>query len=120
MRPPTACAARTTVAKYMAGRRQPPSQGCAIMLTALRRWICSWCRRSRFGCCTGFLILQHPRRELLWLGVTAHPSAHWMACQLTEAYGWQQTPRYLVRDRDCVYGDIVIQRIRAMDIGHRP
>jgi hypothetical protein len=48
----------------------------------------------------GFLILQHSRRQLLWLGVTARPS---VARQLTEAYGWQQTPRYIVRDRDCVY-----------------
>jgi hypothetical protein len=54
--------------------------------------------------------LQHSRRELLWLAVTARPSAHWIARQLTKAYGWQQTPRYVVRDRDCVYGDIVIQR----------
>ena len=68
----------------------------------------------------GFLILQHSRRELLWLDVTTHPSADWIAYQLTEAYGWQQTPRYLVRDRDCVYGDIVIKRIRAMGIRDRP
>jgi hypothetical protein len=68
----------------------------------------------------GFLILQHSRRELLCLGVTARPSAHWIARQLTEAYGWQQTPRYIVRDRDCVYGDIVIQRLRTMGIRDRP
>ncbi|HVI62377.1 MAG TPA: hypothetical protein VM910_07270, partial [Bradyrhizobium sp.] len=36
---------------------------------------------------------------------TARPSAHWIARQLTEAYGWQQAPQYIVRDRDCVYGD---------------
>src|ERR1700752_1132270 len=48
----------------------------------------------------GLLILRHARRELLWLGVTAHPSAQWIAQQLTEAYGWKETPRYLIRDRD--------------------
>ena len=37
--------------------------------------------------------------------LTARPSADWIARQLTEAYGWQQTPAYIVRDRDCVYGD---------------
>jgi hypothetical protein len=68
----------------------------------------------------GFLILQHSRRELLWLAVTARPSAHWIARQLTEAYGWQQTPRYIVRDRDFVYGDVVLQRLRAMGIRDRP
>jgi len=56
----------------------------------------------------------HSRRELVWLGVTARPSAHWIARQLTEAYGWQQTPGYIVRDRDCVYGNVITQRLRAM------
>ena len=68
----------------------------------------------------GFLILQHSRRELLWLGVTARPNADWIARQLIEAYGWQQAPQYIVRDRDCVYGDVVIQRLRAMGIRDRP
>src|SRR5215813_12838153 len=68
----------------------------------------------------GFLILQHSRRQLLWLGVTARPSAHWIARQLTEAYAWQQAPRYIVRDRDCVYGGVVLQRLRAMGIRDRP
>jgi hypothetical protein len=52
----------------------------------------------------GLLILQHGRRELLWVGVTAHPTAGWIARQLTEAYGWQRAPRYIIRDRDRVYG----------------
>jgi hypothetical protein len=64
----------------------------------------------------GFLILRHSRRELLWFGVTAHPSAEWIARQLTEAYGWQPAPRYIARDRDCVYGDAVLRRLRAMGI----
>ena len=58
--------------------------------------------------------------HLLWLGVTVRPSADWIARQLTEAYGWQQTPGYIVRDRDCVYGDIVLKRFRAMGIRDRP
>jgi hypothetical protein len=40
------------------------------------------------------LILKHGRRELLWVGVTAHPTAEWIARRLTEAYGWQRAPRY--------------------------
>jgi hypothetical protein len=60
----------------------------------------------------GFLVLRHSRREILWLGVAAHPSAQWI-----EAYGWQQAPQYIVRDRDCVYGDAFIRRVRAMGIG---
>ena len=68
----------------------------------------------------GLLILQHGRRQILWLGVTAHPTAEWLARQLTEAYGWAAAPRYLVRDRDAVYGDIFIRRLLAMGIRDRP
>ena len=56
----------------------------------------------------------------LWVGVTAHPSGEWIAHQLTEAYGWQQAPRYIVRDRDCVYGEVFTRRVRAMGIRDRP
>jgi hypothetical protein len=54
----------------------------------------------------GFLILQHCRRELLWLGVTARPSADWIARQLTEAY-------------DAVAGlEDILPKPRASDRGH--
>src|SRR5437773_9021583 len=46
----------------------------------------------------GLLILQHSRRELLWLGVTAKPNAEWIARQLTEACGWDEAPRYMIRE----------------------
>ena len=68
----------------------------------------------------GFLILHHGRREILWIGATAHPSAEWIARQLTEAFGWEETPRYIIRDRDRAYGDIVVRRLRAMGIRDRP
>ena len=68
----------------------------------------------------GLLILQHRRRKILWLGVTAHPSAEWIARQLMEAYGWENTPRYIIRDRDGVYGDVFVRCLRAMGIRDRP
>ncbi len=43
----------------------------------------------------GLLILRHDRRQILWLGATAHPTAEWIARQLTEAYGWERAPEYL-------------------------
>src|SRR5258705_9869308 len=73
-----------------------------------------------FGLCSEFSVFRNCRREILWLGVTAHPSAQWVARQLSEAYGWQQAPQYIVRDRDCVYGDVFIRRVRAMGIRDRP
>ena len=111
---------QTTVAKYMARRRRPPSQGWKTFLRNHADGIASMdlfvVPTISFRLLYGFLILQHSRRELLWLGVTARPSAHWIARQLTEAYGWQQAPRHIVRDRDCVYGAVVIERLRAMGI----
>ena len=68
----------------------------------------------------GLLILRHSRRELLWLGVTAHPNAEWIARQLTEACGWKEAPRYIIRDRDGAYGEAFIRRLAAMGIRDRP
>ena len=68
----------------------------------------------------GLLILRHGRREILWLGATMHPSAEWVSRQLMEACAWEQGPRYLVRDRDSVYGEVFIRRLRAMGIRDRP
>jgi transposase InsO family protein len=62
----------------------------------------------------GLLILSHGRRQMLWLGVTANPTAEWVARQFTEACGWE-----FVRDRDRVYGEIS-RRLRAMGIRDRP
>ena len=46
------------------------------------------------------VIFRLARRELVWINVTAHPTAEWIAQQITEAFPWMQAPRYLVRDRD--------------------
>jgi hypothetical protein len=47
----------------------------------------------------GLLIMGHGRRQILWFGVISHPTAEWIENQLTEACGWEQAPRYLIRDR---------------------
>ena len=115
---------QTTVAKYMAKRRRPPSQGWRTFLHNHADGIASMdlfvVPTVSFRLLYGLLILQHGRRQILWLGVTAHPTAEWIARQLTEAYGWTAAPRYLVRDRDAVYGDIFIRRLQAMGIRDRP
>ena len=68
----------------------------------------------------GLLILRHDRRRLLWLGATTHLTAEWIARQLTEACGWDEAPRYLIRDRDRSYGEVFVRRVRAMGIRDRP
>jgi PAS domain S-box-containing protein len=66
------------------------------------------------------LIIGHGRRQILWLDVTAHPTAEWIANQITEAFGWKQAPRYLIRDRDGAYGEVFMRRLRSMGIRDRP
>jgi hypothetical protein len=68
----------------------------------------------------GLLIMGHGRRHILWLGVTAHLTAEWIANQITEACGWEQAPCYLIRDRDGAYGETFICRLRSMGIRDRP
>src|SRR5580700_5722076 len=115
---------QTTVAKYMARRRRPPSQGWKVFLHNHADAIASMdlfvVPTISFRLLYGLLILQHARRELLWLGVTAQPSAEWIARQLTEACGWNEPPRYIIRDRDGAYGGAFIRRVAAMGIRDRP
>src|SRR5467141_3921909 len=115
---------QTTVAKYMARGRRPPSQGWKTFLHNHADGIASMdlfvVPTISFRLLYGLLILHNDRRQILWLGVTAHPTAEWISHQLTEAYGWKVAPRYVIRDRDAVYGDVFIRRLRAMSIRDRP
>jgi transposase InsO family protein len=66
------------------------------------------------------VIVRLVRRDLVWINVTSHPTADWIARQMTEAFPWNEAPRYLIRDRDCVYGAAVRNRLRAMGIRDKP
>ena len=68
----------------------------------------------------GFLIMGHGRRQILWLGVTAHPTAEWIANQITQACGWDRTPGYLIRDRDACYGTVCTRQLRSLGIRDHP
>jgi len=50
------------------------------------------------------VIVRLARRELVWINVTRHPTAEWIAQQITEAFPWNESPRYLIRDQDRIYG----------------
>ena len=63
-----------------------------------------------------FVIVRLSRRDLVWINVTTNPTAEWIARQITEAFPWNEGPRYLVRDRDRIYGAVVTRRLRAMGI----
>src|ERR1700686_4741353 len=58
--------------------------------------------------------------HLIWIDVTAHPTAEWVARQITEAFPWDEAPHYLIRDRDRIYGSVVTRRLRTMGIRDKP
>jgi transposase InsO family protein len=66
------------------------------------------------------VIVRLARRELVWINVTRHPTAEWIAQQITEAFPWNETPLYLIRDQDAIYGAAVTRRLRAMGIRDKP
>jgi hypothetical protein len=115
---------QTSIAKYMASRRGPPSQGWKTFLRNHADGIAAMdlfiVPTISFRLLYGLLIMGHGRRQILWFGVTAHPTAEWIANQITEACGWEQAPRYLIRDLDGDYGEILIRRLRSMGIRDRP
>ena len=67
-----------------------------------------------------FIVVRLDRRDLVWINVTTNPTAEWVARQLTEAFPRDMAPRYMIRDRDRIYGTVVTRRLRAMGIRDRP
>jgi transposase InsO family protein len=115
---------QTSVAKYMVHSRCPPSQGWKTFLRNHADGIAAMdlfvVPTVSFRLLYGLLIMGHGRRQILWFGVTAHPTAEWLANQLTAACGWEQLPRYLIRDRDACYGGIFVRRVRSLGIRDHP
>jgi hypothetical protein len=106
---------QTSVAKYMVRRRGSPSQGWKTFLRNHADGIAAMdlfvVPTVSFRLLYGLLIMAHGRRQILWFGVTAHPTAEWIANQVTEAFGWEQAPCYLIRDRDRAYGATFVRRL---------
>jgi len=109
-----------TVAKYMVRHRRPPSQTWRTFLDNHLRSLVSvdffTVPTVRFQVLYVFLVLAHDRRRILQFGVTAHPTAEWTAQQLREAFPWDSAPRYLLRDRDQIFGKEFVDQVKAMGI----
>ena len=116
--------AQSTVAKYMVRRRRPPSQSWLTFLRNHRDGIASIdmfvVPTAGFKFLFGLVVLSHDRRKIIHVSATYHPTAEWIARQISEAFPWDTAPRYLIRDRDCVYSDVFRQRIKGMGIRDRP
>ena len=116
--------AQSTVAKYMAKKGDPSGQSWGTFLRNHMPHIAAMdllvVPTISFNPLYVLVIVRLARRELVWINVTAHPTAEWIAQQVTEAFPWNEVPRYLIRDRDGIYGAAVTRRLRAMGIRDKP
>src|SRR5271163_1149423 len=116
--------AQSSVAKYMVKRCGPPSQGWSTFLRNHAPDIAAMdffvVPTIGFKLLYGFVIIRLDRRDLVWINVTTNPIAEWVARQITEAFPWDEAPRYVIRDRDRIHGAVVTRRLRAMGIRDRP
>src|SRR6266576_1703441 len=115
---------KSSVAKYMVKRYGPPSQGWRTFLrnhapdiAAMDLFVVP---TIGFDLLYAFVIVRLDRRDLVWINVTANPTAEWVARQITEAFPWDEAPRHLIRDRVRIYGSVVTRRLRAMGIRDKP
>src|SRR5262249_17395037 len=110
--------AELTVAKYMRRRSPRPSPSGRAFLVAHAREIVAadffLVPTLTFRLLFAFVVLRHDRRQLVHLNVTDHPPATWTARQPVEAFPDDTAPTHLPRDRDGIYGDEFVRRVRAM------
>ena len=113
----------SSVSKYMSRRRRPPSQTWRTFLnnhlTTTVSVDFSTVQTIRFQVLYVlyvFLVLAHDRRRIVHVGVTDHPTAAWTAQQLREAFPWDTAPRYLLRDRDGIFGGDFVDQVTALGI----
>src|SRR6266566_1414715 len=110
----------TSVGKYMVRGRKPPSQTWRTFLENHVKTLVSvdffTVPTIRFQILYVFLVLAHDRRRILHFAVTAHPTAEWTVQQLQEAFPFEQIPRYLLRDRDRIFGAEFRKDVKAMGI----
>ncbi len=116
--------AQSTVAEYMIRRRGPPSQSWKSFIRNHTDGIaaCDFLVVPTIGfkLLFAFIVMAHGRRNLLHIGVTAHPTAAWTAQQLTETFPWEETPDTLIRDNDAIYGAKFRNRLKSMGIRDGP
>jgi transposase InsO family protein len=111
---------QATVAKYMVKHRKPPSQTWRTFLENHVNQLVSVdffvVPTVTFRILYVFLVLAHDRRRIVHFNVTEHPTAEWTAAQIVQAFPWDKAPRYLLRDRDSIYGGVFRALVKSLDI----
>ena len=116
--------AKQTVAKYMVRTRKPPSQTWRTFLDNHLRDIaaCDFFTvpTATFRVLYVFVVLCHDRRQVVHFNVTTNPHAEWTGQQIVDAFPYEEAPRFLIRDRDGIYGDRFKNRMKGMGIEEVP
>jgi transposase InsO family protein len=111
---------QATVSKYLIRRTKPPSQSWRTFLNNHLWDIVAvdffTVPTATFRILYVFLVLKHDRRRVLHVNVTAHPTSSWTAQQMIEAFPFEKASGYVVRDRDCTYGESFRRRVAGMGI----
>ncbi len=109
-----------TVGRLMPKVRKPPSQTWRAFLENHVKDLASmdffFVPTVTFQVLYVLVILRHDRRSIVHVNVTRHPTAEWTAQQVVDAFPWDEAPRYLLRDRDGVYGRAFSERVRGLGI----
>ena len=109
-----------TVSKYLVRRRGPPSQNWRAFLQNHSKELISLdfltVPTASFKVLFVLVILSNDRRRIMHFNVTDHPTAAWTAQQLVEACGMDEKPKYLIRDRDAIYGAVFSGRAQTLGI----
>jgi putative transposase len=110
----------SSVSKYMIRSRKPPPPTWRTFLDNHAKQLVSidffTVPTICFEVLYVFLVLAHDRRRILHFNVTAHPTAEWTGQQLREAFPFEQVPRYLLRDRDAIFGEEFHRQVTDMGI----
>jgi transposase InsO family protein len=62
------------------------------------------------------VVLLHDRRRVVHFNITTNPTAQWAAQQVVQAFPFDQAPRFLLRDRDGIYGNYFRDRVEHLGI----
>src|SRR5437899_662724 len=112
--------AERTVSRLLPKRRTPPSQTWRTFLANHVRDLVSLdfftVPTARLRVLFVLVVLAHHRRRVVHFNVTEHPTAHWTAQQIVDAFPDDSAPAYLLRDRDQVYGDQFRHRVKGIRI----
>jgi transposase InsO family protein len=106
--PPSLAAVRAEIARREAERDRLHVERNAVVPTI------------GFKLLYAFVVVRLNRRDLVWINVTTKSERRMDCASISEALPWNEAPRYMIRDRDRIYGAVVTRRLRAMGIRDKP